>query len=219
MHGSGGNRLEFVVEATWLAARGVVGLTIDSPDARHPGGVAIPPGVAGLRTMRNTIVQNIVDLRRAVDLLQARADVDPKRIAYVGFSAGANTGAILAGVEHRIRAYALASGGALPPARYAADAPRRLQGPIVRILTPVDALRYVGHAAPSALLFQDGRADRIVPRAALVALARAGSEPKTIRWYGAGHSLDKRAIHDRIRWLAGRLGVGGPVVRRALPGP
>jgi cephalosporin-C deacetylase-like acetyl esterase len=100
MHGSGGTRLDFVVPGTWMAARGAVALTIASPAARSREAAAA--GTRSLERQRDLTVQNVVDLRRAVDLLRSLPKVDPNRIAYVGYSAGARTGAILAGVEHRI---------------------------------------------------------------------------------------------------------------------
>ena len=39
----------------------------------------------------------MIDMRRGVDLLLARRDVDPRRIAYVGHSYNANVGALLSG--------------------------------------------------------------------------------------------------------------------------
>ena len=86
------------------------------------------------------------------------------------------------------------------------------------MLGSIDPLRYVRRAAPAALLFQDGRRDRIVPRQALLALAHAGSRPKQVRWYPSGHGLDKEAYRDQLRWLSRELGLGGPVVPGAIAG-
>ncbi len=218
MHGSGGTRADFIPLASYMAARGAVGLTIDSPLSRSPS----PPaktGIAALNQDRDLNIQNIVELRRAIDVLQSLRDVDPKRIAYVGYSAGAKAGAILAGVDHRVQAFDLMSGGAVPVYVYARQAPRSLRGRITRALDLVDPLRYVGRAAPSSLFFQDGLRDQTVPRYALLNLSRAGSRPKRIRWYAAGHPLNKRAYHEQLVWLAARLGLGGPVVPGALRGP
>jgi hypothetical protein len=44
-------------------------------------------------------VQLIIDLRRAIDLLGGRPDVDPQRIAYLGVSYGGAMGGLLAGDE------------------------------------------------------------------------------------------------------------------------
>ncbi len=218
MHGSGGSRDQFLLPAVWMAARGAVGLTISSPFDRAPR-PAIPRGLRGVERQRDLTAQNVVELRRAVDLLSSLPYVDGSRIAYVGWSAGARTGALLAGVEHRIRAYDLISGGATPISRYAAAAPRRLRKAVAAALGAVDPLRFVRRATPSELFFQDGRTDGVVPRAALVALARAASRPKRIRWYDAGHAPSPRAYRDLLAWVSARLSLGGVVVRGVERGP
>jgi hypothetical protein len=53
----------------------------------------------------DTIAQEVVDLRRAADLLLARDDVDRMRIGYVGHSFDANCGAILDAVDKRFTAF------------------------------------------------------------------------------------------------------------------
>ena len=56
----------------------------------------------------------MVAVRRAVDLLRAGREVDPNRIGLVGWSLGARVGAVTAGVEPRLHAVVLMSGGAMP---------------------------------------------------------------------------------------------------------
>ena len=51
-----------------------------------------------LRRQRDLAVADVVAVRRGLDLLAARPDVDPKRLGFLGYSAGARTGALLAGV-------------------------------------------------------------------------------------------------------------------------
>ena len=131
--------------------------------------------------------------------------MDGDQIGYVGWSAGARIGAIAAGVDHRIRAFDLIAGGAIPVQDYVRLAPPNMRASIGSLLGRTDPLRYVGHAAPSALLFQDGRRDEIVPQAALTALARVGSDPKELRWYETGHEPGAKAWTDSRRWLADQL--------------
>lgn len=52
---------------------------------------------------RQAEIHAVVDLRRGIDLLLARPDVDPRRLAYVGHSYGAQWGAILSAVDKRIK--------------------------------------------------------------------------------------------------------------------
>jgi uncharacterized protein len=217
MHGSGGNRTQFLAPAGWIASRGVIGLTLDSPETRSTE--PLKSGIPGLHQQRDLTVQAIVELRRAVDLLSRRKDVDPKRIAYVGWSYGARNGALLAGIEHRIHSFDLMSGGALPPRDYAKVAPKKYRKAVLQTLTQIDPLRFVAKAAPSALYLQDGKRDGTVPHRALVALANAASEPKTLRWYKTGHAPNVQEYRDSIAWLSARLHLHGVVVKGVRSGP
>jgi dienelactone hydrolase len=97
LHGSGGTRQDLLVQAVWLAGRGAVGLAITAPSTKAG---AQPRGLTplnALRRQRDLAVADVVAVRRGLDLLAARPDVDPKRLGFLGYSAGARTGALLAG--------------------------------------------------------------------------------------------------------------------------
>jgi predicted esterase len=66
-------------------------------------------------------------------------------------------------------------------------------------------LRYIAGARPEALLLQDGTRDQLVPRHALVELARAAPAGADVRWYDAGHELDGVASVEQLDWLANKL--------------
>jgi dienelactone hydrolase len=218
LHGSGEDRTRLVVPAAWLAARGAVALVVDSEFVRT-GGSGTGDPLKRLAEDRDLTARTLVDLRRGVDVLRSLPQVDGDRIGFVGYSAGAKVGAMLAGIEHRITAYDLMSGGSPTVRAFAAPAPARIR-PLVRgILSQIDPFRFVRRAAPAALFFQDGLADEYVPRAQLAALAKAGSQPKRIRWYRAGHALNAQAYRDQLAWLSRELDVRGPVVARAQTGP
>lgn len=218
VHGSGGDRRQLLVPATWLAARHAVALVLTAPSAAAPAPRAGSPLVE-LRRQARLEERDVIAVRRAIDLLRRRPDVDPGRIAFVGWSAGARTGAILAGVEHRLRTVVLMSAGSSPISSYTARAPAALRPAIVRYLGAVDPLRYVGRATPGTLLLQDGRQDEVVPRSALDALAHAAPPGTTIRWYAAGHGLSPKAYHDQLAWLARKLRLHEPPVKGALTDP
>ena len=59
---------------------------------------------------RDVLAQAVVDLRSALDVLLARPDVDPKRIAYVGHSFGPQFGAMLTAVDRRMATSILIAG-------------------------------------------------------------------------------------------------------------
>jgi hypothetical protein len=53
-----------------------------------------------------------------------------------------------------------------------------------------------------------GKRDRTVTPAQAQRLFDAAREPKTLRWWDAGHYLPDAAIDDAAEWLRGTLGVG-----------
>jgi dienelactone hydrolase len=217
--GAGGDRRQFVVQASWLAARGAVALAITAPSAVAASGSKSRSPLAELRREVRLEERDAVAVRRGIDLLRRRPDVDPNRIGFVGWSAGARTGALLAGVEPRFKTLVLMSAGATPISSYAAAAPRSLRPAITRYLRSVDPLRYIRNARASALLLQDGRRDQVVPRSALEAVIQAAPDGTAVRWYDARHELNVPAYRDQLAWLAGKLEISGPPVRGAITGP
>ena len=109
-HGAPADRTSMLPYGAVLAKTGVVVLLIDAPFAR-PSDENVPKGpVTYTERDRDEQVQLIIDLRRGIDLLVDRGDVDPDRIAYIGVSYGATIGGLLAGVDRRVKAYVLAVG-------------------------------------------------------------------------------------------------------------
>jgi cephalosporin-C deacetylase-like acetyl esterase len=222
MHGGNGNRSSLLPGALNLARNGAVCLLIDSPlnGARAKPGERLADFTKPVQT-RDAMIQTVIDLRRGVDLLLSRPDVDPKRLAYIGASYGGTIGGVLAAVERRIKAYALLVGMASasdflrlsehPNAVQTRQAlsPDQLERNL-QILSVIDPIQYIGHAAPAALLFQNGRQDKLTPEASALRYQQAGSEPKTIRWYDAGHSLNAEASRERMEWLRGQIGPAAP---------
>jgi dienelactone hydrolase len=204
-HGAGGDRQELFDEARYMAEQGAVTLTLDmiySPSRAEP--LPLDP-LEAVRANSDLEVECVKEVRRAVDLLQSLDTVDGDRIAYVGWSAGARMGALISGIEHRIEAFDLIAGGAAPVSEFVNQAPAELRPELSEIFGKTDPLGHVAQAAPSALLFQLGRQDEVVPEAALRELARAGSEPKEVRWYETGHLPNEDLWADSRSWLADEL--------------
>jgi hypothetical protein len=109
-HGMPGDRHDLLPHAKSLARTGAVVLVIDAPFNRRRNAKLAEPITTMTKQDWIEQVQLIVDLRRGVDLLSSRADVDPDKIGYIGFSYGAAMGGLLAGVETRINSYVLAVG-------------------------------------------------------------------------------------------------------------
>lgn len=199
------NRTEFLDEAVALAPSGVVSLLIDAPMVRAD---YKPQG--DLKDDQ----QDIVDLRRGLDLLLARRDVDARRIAYVGHSFHAGTGAILAGVEPRFTALVLMAGGLdadrfLTSQAKVAIEVRQKHSPeeIKQYLAAnvaINPKHYLqGKHAP--LLLQFGTQDIFMTREDCQEYASVVSPPVEVKYYEAGHELNATARHDRIVWLQKEL--------------
>jgi dienelactone hydrolase len=205
LHGAGGDRSQLLPLAKRLAARGAVALTLTLPSGHAAPPAGLTPAET-LRWQRDTIVSDVVAVRRALDLLTADERVDGERLGLVGWSFGGRLGALVAGADDRVRATTLMSVGALPVSEYVAAAPVDLRDDIEEVLPEIDPLTQIANAK-GAVLLQAGRSDSLVPERALKALADAAPEGTRLAWYDAGHELDPRAHREQLEWLAERLAI------------
>lgn len=204
VHGSGGDRSELLRPARALAANGVVAMTITEPSSSNPP-TPVTTVPALLAETKASALADVAAVRRAADVLSARSDVDPKRLGYLGWSSGAKTGALVASRDRRFRALALLSAGAQPVAAFVAAAPPPYRSAVRRALTAVDPITAIANARPGSILIEDGTRDAIVPHAALLNIVHAAPRSTTVRWYAAGHALDRAAFRDAEQWLGRRL--------------
>lgn len=211
MHGMPGNARSTAAGAQLLAEHGAVVIAIDAPFARRGGSP-----VQFTTQDRAEQIQLIKDLQRAVDVLRARANVDDERIAYLGYSYGGAMGALFVGIERRIEAAALVVGDGGLVSHF--TGPEDSNGGLavlscaarvdwLRAMTPIEPIRFIAHAPPTALLLQSGRSDNLVPAADAQALHSAAPQPRTILWYDAGHGLNQQAAFDRMDWLHEEIGL------------
>jgi uncharacterized protein len=195
-----------------LARTGAAAVLIDAPFNRPQQGRVRSDPLTFTPKDREEQIQLIVDLRRAIDVLAARPEVDTDRLAYVGVSYGAAMGGLLAGVEDRLKAYVLAvgDGGLVSHFTGPDDAnrpevqsfPAEQREQWLQAMRPIEPINFVGKAAPAALLFQAGRHDELIPRQDTRRWYQAASQPKQLRWYDAGHFLNCAARRDMMAWLA-----------------
>ncbi len=210
MHGMPGNARSTMGYAQLLAQYGAVVIAIDAPFARRPGNP-----VRFISQDRAEQIQLIKDLQRAVDVLRARANVDDERIAYLGISYGGAMGALFAGIERRIKAVVLVVGDGGLVSHFTGPEDLNFMAGLscatrvnwFRDMTPIEPIRFIAHASPTALLLQSGRSDNLVPPADAEALHTAAPQPSTIRWYDAGHGLNLQAAWDRHDWLHEEIGL------------
>jgi len=213
MHGMPGTARSMASQGQLLAEHGVVAIAIDAPFARRGG-----QPVRFTTQDRAEQIQLMKDLQRAVDVLRARPNVDDERIGYLGISYGGAMGALFVGIERRLKAAVLVVGdGGLvshftgpEDSNFLAGLSCATRVTWFEAMTPIEPIRFVGQASPTALLLQNGRLDTLVPVADAEALQAAAPASKTIRWYDAGHGLNQQAATDRLEWLRGQIGLDAP---------
>ena len=204
------NRKQFLDEAVALASVGVVSLLTDGPVAR-PGYVADNTPMSEKRSAEE--VQQVIDMRRGADLLLARKDVDPKRLAYVGHSYNASIGAILSGVDRRFKAFVLMAGPisdevGLKTGGY--EKFRQQVGPekfdaFMASHAYLDQGKYVSHAAPAVVFLQYATKEDFMTPDVAREYEKIVSQPKRFKLYDAPHALNAEARRDRIAFLTEQL--------------
>jgi dienelactone hydrolase len=204
------NRKEFLDEAVAFATCGVVSLLTDGPVAR-PGHVE---NREPLNDQQATdLVQQIVDMRRGIDLLTGRKDIDPKRIAYVGHSYNATVGGFLSGIDRRFKAFVLMAGGLsdevdMKTKEYAEYrqkiGPERYDAFIAKY-TWLDPGKFVSHAAPAVVFMQYATQEKYLTSEWARQYAGIVSEPKRFKLYDAPHALNAEARRDRLAFLSEQL--------------
>ncbi len=218
------NRKEFLDEAVALAHAGVVSLLTDGPIAR-PGHVENNEPLNEQEI--SDLVQQVVDMRRGLDLLLARKDVDPKRLAYVGHSYNAVVGAFLAGVERRFKAFVLMA------ATMSDEVTRKIpeyqeyrQKVGAEKLDAFEAKyywadqgKYVSHAVPAFVFLQYATQEKFITPDRARLYAAVVSEPKRFALYDAPHALNAEARRDRIAFLTEQLRLKplSPAVIASIP--
>jgi dienelactone hydrolase len=213
MHWGQGNRSEFLSEAVEMTRVGAVSILIDAPYWR-PDVPSFQPGVDGEKE-KQAYVQLVVDLRRAIDVLIARNDVDPKRIGYVGHSLGATWGGVLVAVENRFKVFVLIGG--LPSLTNYDDTSfmaevQRLTTPRdkfeewAKAIEPINPERFVGGSGKAKIYFQWARHDMFISQVSAQRYFAAARQPKEQKWYFTSHEFNDRASRqDREGWLKKEL--------------
>ena len=195
------NRTEFLNEAVALASQGVVSLLVDAMWAQ--------PKWYDQRVPEEDYqhsIQQVIDLRRAIDFLLAQPGVEASRLAYVGHDFGAMYGIVMGAVDHRPTTYVLMAG-----APHFIDwflFARQPKSPEAyrQQLAPLDPVQLVSQLAPAPVFFQFASHDQYVSADAAATLYAAALPRKQTAMYDATHSLQKAEVTaDRINWLVRAL--------------
>ena len=209
------NRTEFLGEAIVLAHAGVISLLLDHVTV-HPGFVE---DTSPLNEQQVAVdVQQDINIRRGADLLVTRADVDPKRLAYVGHSCGAGAGAFLSGIDKRFKSFVLMAGGWPDDTfkkspmyeQYRQKIGTEKFDAFQAEHSWADTGKYVSHAAPAVVFLQFASDEQFVTPEMDKDFFAAVSEPKRMKMYEAPHALNADATRDRIAFLAEQLSFKAP---------
>jgi dienelactone hydrolase len=193
------NRKEFLADALALAKEGVVSLL---PQEFFPW---LEPVSEDAAADRQLTIDQVVELRRGLDLLQEQAGDVP--LGFVGHDYGAMFGALLV-TDKRPQTYVLMAPDATFSNWFLKYFVRGAsKADLDRAFAPLEPVNNVGDAAPASVFFQFANSDRFVPGYVADKLTAAASEPKKAESYDAGHELDDAARKDRLAWLRDELGL------------
>lgn len=199
------NHTQFEADAAALAKLGVTALLVDAMWAK-PGWVR-EIGTSAEADYKATVDQ-VIDLRAALDVLLAQPGVDATRVAYVAHDFGAMTGALLTAVDARPQTLVLMAGNPSLAEWYRFGKDRPDKAAYFARIGELDTLAGLKASKAGAMLFQFSAKDRYIPTANAEAFFDAAPEPKAVLWYDTGHALaTPQAFEDRQRWLRYRLGL------------
>lgn len=201
------DRTQFLDEAKSLARQGAVSLLIQGffPWVEQP---------TNAKADRQQVIDQTIEVRRALDLLLSQPEVDPKRIGYVGHDYGAMFGSIASGVDKRVKTYVLIAGMGnfgdwslkYWPVTAAGGAETYRQ-----TMKEVDPIQHISRAAPASLLFQFSNNDKFISKQVAQEFFGAAKEPKRAMWYDTTHEMViDAALKDRHDWLTKQLGLTAP---------
>jgi dienelactone hydrolase/predicted Ser/Thr protein kinase len=152
------------------------------------------------RASRDLAVQQVQDVLRSVDYLETRSDIDKNKLAYYGFSWGANMGLRVTALDRRFKASVLMAGG--------------LDGEEVAGMPEIDNLNFAPRVNTPTLML-NGRDDFRFPlepsQRPMFRLLGTRAEDKRHVLFDGGHIPGRLApVKPTLDWLDRYLGpVGG----------
>jgi len=198
------HRSQFEEEAKEMARRGAICISIETLWSDRDFFLK--------RTQADDLqnsLEEVVNIRRAMDLLLSQPNVDPKRFAYVGHDFGGMYGVLAGSLDQRPNHYVVM-----------ASTPRfsdwylylpRLEGKareaFIRQMSEIDPITHVPNLSPAEVLFQFATDDFHVPKERAEEFFAAANDPKEMKWYDAKHGLNEESTQDRKTWLQKKLGL------------
>jgi dienelactone hydrolase len=152
------------------------------------------PPDSGTNAERDETIQQAKDLRRSVDYLETRPDIDKGRLAYYGISWGAIVGPIMLAVENRFKAAVFAAGGCDNE----------------KVLPEADPMNFAPRVKVPVLMI-NGRYDFVVPletcQEPLFRLLGVPPQDKRHVLFDTGHAPPQLPVmKEALNWLDHYLG-------------
>jgi dienelactone hydrolase len=198
------HRTQFDEEAKEMARAGAVCLSIETLWSDRDFFLKRTQG----EDMQNSL-EEIVNIRRAIDLLSSQPNVDVQPFAYVGHDFGGMYGVLAGALDRRPTHYVIMAATPRFPDWYLYLP--KLEGEareaFIRQMAEIDPITHVPDLTPAQVFFQFATDDFHVPKERAEEFYAAAKDPKEMRWYEAGHGLNEEATKDRKVWLKQKLGL------------
>jgi predicted esterase len=198
------NRSQFVEEAREMARSGAACLLIET--------LWSDPDFFLKRTQVEDLKNSsdeVVNIRRAIDLLLSRPGVDAGRLALVGHDFGGMYGVLAGSLDRRPTHYVVMAATPRFPDWYLYSP--KLEGQareeFIRQFSPLDPITHIPNLSPAPVLFQFGTDDPHVPMDRAREFYEAAGPAREEAWYESGHGLNAAATADRKKWLKEKLGL------------
>jgi len=199
------DRTDFLDEAVQLADRS--GLVSLLPQQVFP----FDYGPVGDTRDRDAIIKQVIQLRRGLDLLDQRRNVDPQRVALVGHDYGGMSGSIVAAVDRaRLRSTVLVAIDSTWGNWFVSfflDLPQEQVVPYMALFDTLEPTAYLDHLPRGGLLFQFSTNDFFIPNSVADQITGSTATPHVVRKYDTDHAMELPAVeHDRDAFLITSLG-------------
>ncbi len=194
-----------------LAHRGVAAMLVKMPyyGPRRVAGVARRMIDKDPQLTVAGMTQAVLDIRRATAWLGSRQEIDPERLGLFGISLGGITGALVAGVEPRLKHVCLLlAGGDIGRIAWESSEVREIrehwlkQGKtredFLGAMASIDPVQYGSNVRGRRILMLNAREDEVIPRPCTSALWEALGKPEIV-WYSGGHYSVALHLLDAIR--------------------
>lgn len=205
MHILDGNDELMRMTCSTLASHGIPAIAFKLPYYGERGPAEGPKVMAeNPKLLLDALAQGLADIRRTVDLLASRPEVDPAKVGIMGISLGGITAGTAAGIEPRLhRTMMILAGGDVPTiihharetrdlSRLLRELPEAERAQVEQVIAEVDPLRHApalrARALEGRVLMVNAAEDEVIPRPCTEKLAEALGIRERVTWLeGLGH--------------------------------